>query len=97
VVAEVPDDSLLMAKLIPGSDGAELAVLLPMDTTWRADGDTATVAKGDLLAYLDPNGPRVEVPGSQAAHGGSTARPPRRVKDREDMQQLLFPEPQAAE
>lgn len=98
VVAEVPDDSLLMAKLVPGPDGAELAVLLPLDGTWRAEGNTATVAKGDLLAYLDPTGPRSEMPPSAATGpDGVAPRPRRRVKDREDLQTLLFPEPQAAE
>ncbi len=98
VVAEVPEDSLLMAKLVPGPDGGEIAVLLPLDTTWRAEARAPTLAKGDLLAYLDPNGPDARGPTSTAAGRGRNAPArPRRVKDREDLQTLLFPEPQAAE
>ncbi len=86
VVAHVPDDSLLMAKLVPGPENAEVAVLLPLTNTWRNTGET--VAKGDLLAYLDPIGPRGRPEEAEAGKREprfSKAR--RQVKDREDLQQ----------
>lgn len=101
VVADVPEDSLLVAKLVTGPSGAEHTVLLPLPKTWRApDDNVPTVSKGDLLAYLDPIGPR----GSDTILGGavrSSNQAPRRqrVKDRSDLQVLLpFDEsPRAAE
>jgi predicted ATPase len=96
VVAHVPDDSLLMAKLIPGSTEAEVVVLLPLQDTWRRGSET--VAKGDLLAYLDPIGPPdprpVPAPRDRDAN---LSRARRRVKDREDLQGLFDFEPRAAE
>ncbi len=99
VVMEVPDDSLLMAKLVPGDDGAELATLLPLRETWRASSESAqTVAKGDLLAYLDPIGPREHAPEAPVGRrGAAVVRPPRRVKDRPDLQTLIPFDTQAAE
>jgi predicted ATPase len=101
VVTHVPEDSLLMAKLVPGDSAqADVAVLLPLQGTWRAKRDTETVAKGDLLAYLDPIGLReAPIPSTQRDDeaSGAQRRPPRRVKDREDLQILLDFEPRAAE
>lgn len=92
VVAHVPDDSLLMAKLVPGLENAELAVLLPLQHTWRG-GDEAVV-KGDLLAYLDPIGPRGVGPGDRPLNISKAGR---RVKDREDLQETFDFETRAAE
>lgn len=81
VVTHVPDDSLLMAKLVPGADGVECAVLLPLHATWRG-GDDA-VAKGDLLAYLDPIGPRHSSPENRS---NRSQKHRRLVKERADLQ-----------
>jgi predicted ATPase len=87
VVAEVPDDTLMMAKLTPGTDGAEMVALLPLQGTWRTKESAPTVAKGDLLAYLDPIGPSEGfflAPLGQQGINASTHR--QRVKDRSDLQ-----------
>jgi predicted ATPase len=91
VVADVPEDSLLMAKLVPERDGSELAVLLPLANTWRTSSSTgveqrvATVSKGDLLTYLNPI-----VPSDKEAELEKRDLPgTRRVKDRPDLQILL--------
>jgi predicted ATPase len=90
VVTEVPEESLLVAKLVPGPDGAELARLLPLRDTWRKGTDT--LAKGDLLAYLNPIGsPEIEQQGAGESRRGSGVRAPRKVKDRPDLQSLLLP------
>jgi len=96
VVMEVPDDSLLVAKLVPGPDGAELARFLPLRDTWRA---APAVAKGDLLAYLNPVAPpEHEALRAPEARGAGVRRAARRVKDRPDLQMSLFPrEADAAE
>jgi predicted ATPase len=94
VVVEVPDDSLLVAKLVPGPDGVELATLLPLQDTWRVADDT--VAKGDLLAYLNPTGATLDVPPEPG--GARPSRTARRVRDRTDLHTLLLPfEAHAAE
>jgi hypothetical protein len=99
VVAEVPDHTLLMAKLVPGSEDTEQAILLPLQGTWRTAGadDVRTVAKGDLLAYLNPIGPREPPPTLSDGRHGQTGPVKRRVKDRPDLQTLLpFDEPMHA-
>ena len=96
VVAEVPDDALLMAKLVPGQDDGEQAILLPLAGTWRTTGTDGhrTVAKGDLLAYLNPIGFREHSPTSSDRRHDSVVPAKRRVKDRSDLQTLLhFDEP----
>ena len=100
VVMEVPEGSLLMAKLVPGPDGTETAKLLPLRKTWRvpaaadADPGQGTVAKGDLLAYLNPIGPLEHAPAAAPA----VPRAPRRVKDSPDLHSLFLPfEADAAE
>ncbi|WP_437588648.1 AAA family ATPase [Sorangium sp. So ce1000] len=94
VVVEVPDDSLLVAKLVPGPDGVELATLLPLQDTWRVADDT--VAKGDLLPYLNPTGATPDVPPEPG--GARPSRTARRVRDRTDLHTLLLPfEAHAAE
>ncbi len=84
VVAEVPEDALLMAKLVPGPDDAELATVVPLHDTWRSS--ELTVAKGDLLAYLDPIGPSRSEPEPENGGPPVAPRPPRRVIDRKDVQ-----------
>jgi predicted ATPase len=91
VVAEVPDDALLMAKLVPGPKDAELAILMPLQDTWRATkpDDVRTVAKGDLIAYLNPIGQPEPPPlwGNRRPDASHPVR--RRVKDRPDLQLML--------
>jgi hypothetical protein len=88
VVSHVPDDALLVARLVPDTKRSEVARLLPLSNTWRSDlpGTSETVSKGELLAYLDPIGPRDEEPPSP---GRTLPRRVRRVKDRPDLQTLL--------
>ncbi len=96
VVAEVPDDSLLLAEPTPkivGGERIHSLSLLPLPNTWRSKLDPAmrTVQKGHLLAYLNP------IQGSHdgLSHNGDLtsnaprAAPRRRVKDRDDLQMLL--------
>jgi predicted ATPase len=98
VVAEVPDDTLLIAKLVPGTDNAEMAVLLPLQGTWRTKDSAPTVAKGDLLAYLDPIGPSDGLPTRPTHHASKGADPRKRVKDRPDLQiKLPFNDGRVAE
>jgi predicted ATPase len=96
VVAEVPEDALLMAKLVPERDGSERAVLLPLRATWRTKrgqgeglAEPPTVAKGDLLAYLNPIAASDrDLDVADAGRKGARGRP-RRVKDRPELQALL--------
>lgn len=100
VVAEVPDDALLMAKLVPGASGAEHAVFLPLQSTWRTvNADVPTISKGDLLAYMDPIGPPSDDMNPGARSRGAEPLTHRRVKDRSDLQMLLLniDPPRAAE
>ena len=83
VVAQVPDDSLLLA--VPREsirDGKRIKQLAfrPLPDTWRSQGEkNNAISRGQLLAYLSPLGPSqdVEIPKRQ------------RVMDRPDLQLLL--------
>jgi predicted ATPase len=97
VVAEVPDDSLLLAQ---GSaarvDGKSVFRfgLLPLPDTWRTklDPSAPSVARGVMLDYLNPIQATPDIPGDNGISGNGTTRPvpgPRRVKDRKDLQLLL--------
>jgi hypothetical protein len=91
VVAEVPEDALLMAKLVPRLDNTECAILVPLQDTWRTMGkdNAPTAHKGELLAYLNPIG-LVNEPPEPAEPRDTRSRPPiRRVKERPDLQVLL--------
>lgn len=91
VVAEVPEDALLMAKLVPGPQNTECAVLLPLRDTWRTAGDSKarTVDKGELLAYLNPIGSLEEPPEPVSLRESRARAPRRRVKDRPELQMWL--------
>jgi predicted ATPase len=96
VVAEVPDDSLLLAQVSPANvDGkrAFLFGLLPLPSTWREklDPSAPMVAKGMLLSYLNPILPTPDVPdGGNSDNGEKRAQTStRRVRDRDDLQLLL--------
>jgi len=85
VVAQVPDDSLLVAELKEAVVGGR-RFLRPsfgcLAGTWRVDAnETGEVSRGKLLAYLNPVMSAPE-------------RPTRRVADRPDLQ-MLIPFPRA--
>jgi hypothetical protein len=79
VVAQVPDDSLLVAELHDVIKAGERFKVVSFDClpgTWRDRNDGRTVSRGQLLSYLNP----------------ILRRPPderRRVIDRDDLQELL--------
>lgn len=90
VVAQVPDDSLLVAELkeaLVGKRRCQAAAFSCLPDTWRARRDerTRVVPKGRLLSYLNP------VLREPEDTGSAGARASRRVVDREDLQPLLFP------
>lgn len=95
VVAQVPEDSLLVALHRKDEDerlGTFRKVELhPLPDTWRAKipGCPEPVPFDRLLAYLNPTVPA-------AARGVSDRDPRRRVMDREDVRQMLIPFGEAA-
>lgn len=103
VVSEVDDDSLLFAQLRENvRDGQRFrgVQFACLPGTWRARDleRVEEVSKGDILVYLRgprPSRERDPDAGTQpSANGyntrGSIGKGPRRVIDREDMQQLLL-------
>lgn len=86
VVACVDDNALLLAQSTPapwnGADSNKLSIRY-LPRTWRDSQHAAepSIAKSDLLAYLDP----MSVLGLESASGENV-----RVLDREDMQLNLF-------
>lgn len=89
VFQQVPDDSVLFVKSVEARDGAghlfKKAEFCCLADTWRSKGDEASnvVARGDLLAYLNPVLPKDRLEGVEA-------QGKRRVVDRKDAQQLLL-------
>jgi predicted ATPase len=88
VVAEVPDDSLLVAEAaVQWGDGERNTRLRfsPLPNTWRSQLDPALppVSRGKLQDYLNPLSRDAEL------DSGGDARAPQRVKDRKDLQMLL--------
>jgi len=88
VVAQVPEDSLLVAELREAVRDRERfmrAVFLPLSETWRAKGASPgeSVAKGRLLAYLNP------VAGVSDEEETARPRGSRRVADRPDLRPWL--------
>lgn len=86
VFQEVPDDSVVFVKTVETIDACKhlFKEARPhyLSNTWRAKGSTDCVARGDLLAYLNPVL-------SKGSHDEVATVTPRRVVDREDMQSLL--------
>lgn len=88
VVAEVPDDCLLVgvgaAATVAGKRISRLD-LRPLPGTWRdsADSPPQTVAKGELMEYLNPIRPNRREPGA------ALPSQRRKVKERDDLQLLL--------
>lgn len=89
VVQQVPDDSLLVAlpkETVDGKDRYQSVGFGWLSDTWRCEADPVTepVARGSLLAYLNPTEP-------DAAASDAPTR--RRVIDRPDFQLALpFPD-----
>lgn len=86
VVAEVPDDSLMLARLEEQVDDAgrryKKAQFVALPGTWRTkQSETRLVRKGELLAYLSPIIP-------PAGEAGNVPKK-RRVADRPDLQMPL--------
>ncbi len=89
VVAQVPDDTLLVAELketIKNGRRFRHACFSPLADTWRAmaPGAGAPVSRGRLLAYLNP-----VMAADDDAGRYQPAAPSRRVVDREDLQLML--------
>jgi predicted ATPase len=97
VVSEMPEDDLLLAKPVEVvRDGHRYngVRFCWLTDTWRAKADddpSRTVAKGDLLAYLNPVIPR-EPHGASPNENNGNSRPgaKRRVVDRPDLQPLVW-------
>jgi len=88
VVAQVPDDTLLVAELVDQEDERgrfRSLALRCLDGTWRdRQALVETVSRGTVLSYLNP------VPHQQESDGDRPATT--RVIDRSDLQPYLFPE-----
>lgn len=98
VVAQVPDDSLLVAELkedIRFGRPFKKVRFSCLSDTWRAEvpGEPCIVSRGDLLSYLNPMGPE-DSPGNSGAipkKSASLRKKTRRVVDRDDIRQLTIP------
>jgi predicted ATPase len=97
VVAEVEDDCLLVAVGSPGIVAGKRIARLdlrPLPSTWRdrVDPPIVTVAKGDLLDYLNPIRPHDVERDDEEGYASKAKQPgkrSRKVKNRDDMQLLL--------
>lgn len=96
VVAQIPDDSLLVAEPIEiNKSGKRFKAVryCPLPETWRhkkANGDIAVVSKGKLLSYLNPVAPEVPDYGYGVSGRKNNIVPlKRRVIDRPDLQPYL--------
>lgn len=100
VVAEAPDDSLLMAGLkqtVRNGERFHRATFACLPDTWRAKAEEPppldVVDRGTLLAYLNPSLPdRAEprINGHDRSSSSDRARKTLRVIDRPDIRQLRF-------
>jgi predicted ATPase len=94
-VAQVPDDSLLVAELKESvREGVRFkhASFSPLPDTWRTrDDKVRPVSKGKLLAYLNPIVPNDEQDDEdiEAPSSSNSSLKTRRVVDRPDLQPLL--------
>lgn len=93
VVSQVPDDSLFLAELKEiVRDGKRLRTVcfswLPDTWRSRAEPDISTVARGKLLAYLNPVSPSEPVHAYPVKTG--QRKRTRRVVERPDMQGFLW-------
>lgn len=91
VVAQIPDSALILAQAVdPMLTQADPAVgdvrFLGLSDTWRTKRGGPTMRRADLAAYLDPLGHAPDA--RDFAPAG--AKPIRRVRDREDLQQMYL-------
>lgn len=101
VVAQVPDDSLLVAELkeaVRGNLRYKKVSFGCLPNTWRTKipGDKSVVPRGKLLSYLNPvtieDQEKDAAPYRGPGKGTSRSKPKkRRVVDREDVKQLVIP------
>lgn len=97
VVQQVPDDSLLVAELQEtrrGDQRFKHTVFSALPDTWRARvDDESVVARGKLLAYLNPVVQQDDNNVDDIMFGQQAQKQirSRRVIDRPDVQQLLLP------
>lgn len=94
VVAQVPDDSLLVAdsrELEVRGRRCRVARFACLPDTWRshASEPAPVVPKAQLLAYLNPVGALTASGEYDLPRQAHPERPPRRVIDRSDVQMLL--------
>lgn len=97
VVLQIPDDSLLVAELYESAEGGQRFPCVrfsPLEDTWRSGipGAGRPIAKGSILAYLNPIEPAVRVPRPEPPSNGRgrATRQSSRVVDRPDLQ-AMFP------
>lgn len=89
VVAEVPDDSLLLAeRSLTNRENrwVSTVVFRPLTDTWRekAEGASHAIQRGRILAFLNPVKPRPD----QELEGSRGRFSSRRVIERDDIRQL---------
>lgn len=96
VVAQIPDDSLLVAEsieLIESGKRFKAVRYCPLPDTWRhkkSTGEITVVSKGKLLSYLNPVAPEVPNYGYGISERKNNIVPiKRRVIDRPDLQPYL--------
>lgn len=95
VVQQVPEDCLLVAESresVAQGQRFSRVCFSGLPDTWRAREGAAVVSKGKLLAYLNPGAGSSPTNGNEAGANRNRQRV-RRVRDRPDLQPLLFPAP----
>jgi predicted ATPase len=101
VVMQVPEDSLVVAECVEMNEGQvsfQALQLRCLKGTWREKAGSKPIAKGKLLAYLNPVPPAGGTEWSDSAPAASPEfRRARRVIDREDISQFRLPFAEIAE
>jgi predicted ATPase len=97
VVAEIPEDSLLvaMAQRVPDGDHLSSGACFGcLPGTWRSEAPegTPSVPKGRLLAYLNPAAAATRAADAPLQSGTSNGSRVRKVAQRDDLQLLLWRE-----
>ena len=100
VVAQIPDDCLVVAELkeyVKGGKRFKGLSIGCLDETWRikAVEKTRVVSLGKLLSYLNPVESKTDTDLSLDAGKKGKARKTRRVIDRDDIKQMMLPFPGA--
>lgn len=88
VVQEIPEECLLVAEAAPTPEGGFSVRFSCLSDTWRAHlTDASVVAKGRLLAYLNPSAVGADENDEEASRKTKNALSrPRRVADRPELQ-----------